>query len=169
MASTGIVLPVTMFELTRRFSSNVPWTTCQEKPPHCHMFSCLPLIIIPTWQVCELVEAARASPNRGSWNFCVVICLQNVFKFYCNILWLNGGVYSDYGVQRYCGLFCPCISCALLPLTCARLCLLLLSSLTIDLQQPVYIDCHIHTLLTLTLKMETQCFSEILVSTDGTV
>jgi hypothetical protein len=168
MASTGTVLPVTNFELTHRFSSSVLWKTCQEKPPHCHLFSCL-LLIIPTWQVCEPVEVALASPNRDSWNFCVLICFQNVFKFNWNILWLHGGVYSVYGVQRYFGLFCPHISCALLPLAWARLSLLLPSSLTIDLLQPVSVACQIHSLVTLTLKMEAQCFFETLVSTDGTV
>jgi hypothetical protein len=83
-------------------------------------------------------------------------------KFYCNILSLHGGVYSNYGVETLWS-FCPRIFCALVPLAWARFSLFSPNP-AVNLLQPLCLACHFHT-----LKMEAQCFREVLVSTDETV
>jgi hypothetical protein len=59
--------------------------------------------------------------------------------------------------------FCPRISCALVPLAWARF-FLFSPNPTVSLLQPVFLACHFCM-----VKMEAQCFCEVLVSTDKTV
>lgn len=120
-------------------------------------------VLWPTLQVHELVEAALVSPSRGSWNFRVITYLKNMVKFYCNIFYGCMVVCIQIMVYRYTVVFLssyfPCTGTISLGQV--------LSLLPQPHCQPVatcLLACHFHT-----LKMEAQCFREVLVSTDKTV